>query len=198
MLKSCNLTTRFISISWDENNEIGRRAIKKPQVLALNIPLNTEKWSSAKRPVFSSQICLIPISGYTDIDISLSFFFFFFCWREKEAPYADGCSQIEILQTLKEHGGSGLLPTGAENRAPLSEAFVGFVEDCLKVNPEVSAERLLENASLSSPGDEYPHDPYWYVVTRPFPPTLTRRKSSPPLQNAPLSSPGDEYPHDPY
>lgn len=57
--------------------------------------------------------------------------------REQEAPYADGCSQIEILQTLKEHGGSGLLPTVTEDRAPLSEAFVGFVSDCLRVKPEV-------------------------------------------------------------
>lgn len=56
---------------------------------------------------------------------------------EKEAPYADGCSQIEILQTLKEHGGNGLLPSSLENRAPLSDAFVNFVSDCLKVVPEV-------------------------------------------------------------
>ena len=56
---------------------------------------------------------------------------------EQEAPYADGCSQIEILQTLKEHGGSGLLPLGTEDRPALSEAFVGFVADCLRVKPEV-------------------------------------------------------------
>lgn len=71
----------------------------------------------------------------------LFFFFsriFLFSRREQEAPYADGCSQIEILQTLKEHGGSGLLPSGSEDRAPLSEAFVGFVADCLRVKPEVS------------------------------------------------------------
>lgn len=65
--------------------------------------------------------------------------FWFACTaREQEAPYADGCSQIEILQTLKEHGGSGLLPSGTADRARLSDAFVGFVADCLRVKPEVS------------------------------------------------------------
>ncbi|CAN0376689.1 unnamed protein product, partial [Hapterophycus canaliculatus] len=65
----------------------------------------------------------------------------------QEAPYADGCSQIEILQTLKEHGGSGLLPSGPQDRAPLSEAFVGFVGDCLRVKPEdrLSTAELLNS-----------------------------------------------------
>lgn len=69
--------------------------------------------------------------------------------REQEAPYADGCSQIEILQTLKEHGGSGLLPSGTADRAPLSDAFVGFVADCLRVKPEVGWNGLaVDHAGL--------------------------------------------------
>ncbi|CAN0023811.1 unnamed protein product [Ectocarpus sp. 12 AP-2014] len=69
------------------------------------------------------------------------------CVTQQEAPYADGCSQIEILQTLKEHGGSGLLPSGTEDRVPLSDAFVGFVGDCLRVNPEdrLSTAELLNS-----------------------------------------------------
>lgn len=80
-------------------------------------------------------ICLPPPSAFR---------FSFFSPRagEQEAPYADGCSQIEILQTLKEHGGSGLLPSGTEDRVPLSEAFVAFVGDCLRVNPEVGGGRV--------------------------------------------------------
>ncbi|CAN0431291.1 unnamed protein product, partial [Discosporangium mesarthrocarpum] len=54
----------------------------------------------------------------------------------QEAPYADGYSQIEILQTLKEHGGVGLLPS-TSNREELSPAFMDFVKCCLRQTPEV-------------------------------------------------------------
>lgn len=37
------------------------------------------------------------------------------------------------------------MPSGVENRAPLSDAFVRFVSDCLKVKPEVRKSRREEH-----------------------------------------------------